>query len=548
MLSLFDFSLGKSYIFYTWSGTRHNAFHMRRKQSMSDFLLTNAFVITMDPACPGARCIAIRDGRVLAVGRDADLNQFREPGAAVIDCKGKTVVPGFIDGHCHFLAFAEGLVTLDVRPGDTIRSITDIQTVIRSAARGAPPGAWIRGRGYNEFYLIEKKHPSRRELDAATSVHPIRLTHRSGRAHLLNSLALRLVGISAETADPPEGLIDRDVETGEPTGLLYGMGGYLAEKIPPLDSAQMERGIRMASRQLSSLGITSIHDASPRNGLERWGMFEHWIREGLLQQRVSLMLGREGFAAHRMRAFSSSMGEDRLRAGGVKIIVHETTGRLSPCREELNEMVSEVHEAGLQAVLHAIEGRAIVAACDAIEHALMRSNRSEHRHRIEHCSVCPEPLAERIAALGIRVVTQPSFIYYNGERYLRTVPRENLKSLYPIATLMKHGIKVSGSSDFPIVPPDPVKGIYAAVARKAANGAAVLTEECISAIEALRMYTASAAEASYEEEIKGSIKPGMLADLVVLNHDPTRLSADELLNIRPELTIIGGKIVWSQEG
>jgi predicted amidohydrolase YtcJ len=515
---------------------------------MSDLILTNANVITMDQASPRAQLVVIKDGRILAVGRNEDLGQSRQDSRHVIDVRGKTVLPGFIDCHCHFLAFAEGLVTLDLKPGDTMRSISDLQAKIRRESRDAAPGTWIKGKGYNEFYVAEKRHPSCWDLDAATTVHPIKLTHRSGRAHVLNSLALKLVGISKETADPPEGLIDRDIKTGEPTGLLYGMGDYLARTIPPVDHKQMERGIRLASRQLCSLGVTSIHDASPRNDPDRWGMFQQWMEEGLLQQRVSLILGYEGFKAYRKHAFSSSIADDQLRVGGVKIIVHETTGRLSPSRKQLNEMVRDVHEAGLQAVLHAIEGKAVEAACDAIEYSLERSRRSDHRHRIEHCSVCPESLARRIASLGIGVVTQPSFIYYNGERYLRTVPGANLKCLYPIATLMKNGVKVIGSSDFPIVPPDPVVGIYAAVSRKAENGEVVLPEERISALEALRMYTDYAAEASYEEMIKGSIKPGRLADLVILSDDPTKLTPDEIKEIRVEMTILKGEVVWDTMG
>ena len=515
---------------------------------MIDLILTNANGITMDPACPRAQLIAIKDGRILTVGRNEDLGQLKQAGRGVVNLKGKTVLPGFIDAHCHLLGFAESLVTSDLKPGNNIRSISDLQAAIRQEARDTAPGTWIKGKGYNEFYFAEKRHPSRRDLDAVTTAHPVKLTHRSGRAHVLNSLALKLAGITRETGDPPEGLIDRDIETGEPTGLLYGMGDYLVKAIPPIDLGQMERGMKLASDQLSSLGITSIHDASPPNNLARWEMFERWMEEGFLQQRVSLILGREGFKEYQEHVFSSSMGENRLRVGGVKIIVHETTGRLSPSQEELNEMVYGVHEAGLQAVLHAIEGKAIEAACDAIEYALERSRRSDHRHRIEHCSVCPAPLAQRIASLGIRVVTQPPFIYYNGERYLRTVPDVNLGHLYPLATLMGNGVKVIGSSDFPVVPPDPMMGIYAAVSRKAENGDTVLPEEGISALEALRMYTVYAAEVSYEETIKSSIAPGRLADLVVLNGDPTNVAPDEIEGIKVEMTILKGEVVWNTMG
>lgn len=515
---------------------------------MIDIILTNANVITLDQECPRAQLIAVKDGRILSVGRTEDLDKLRQESRVVIDVRGKTILPGFIDAHCHLIAFAESLVTLDVKPQNNIRSIADIQAAIQQKSCDAAPGVWIKGRGYNEFYLREKRHPLRWDLDSATTIHPVKLTHRSGRAHVLNSLALRLAGISKETPDPPGGFIDRDMEAGEPTGLLYGMGDYLAKSNPPRDREQMEQGIKMVSRQLSSWGITSIHDASPRNNLNRWRMFQRWIREGILKQRINFIMGSEGFKEYRKLSFPSSAAENQLRIGGVKIIVHETTGRLSPGQEALNEMVHVVHEAGLPAVLHAIEGKAIDAACDAIEYTLGRSHRSDHRHRIEHCSVCPESLARRIASLGIRVVTQPSFIYYNGERYLRTVPKPNITHLYPIATLKKNGVKVIGSSDFPIVPPNPMMGIYAAVSRKAENGELVLPEERISASEAVRMYTDHAAELSHEETMKGSIKPGSLADLVVLSHDPLSLPPDEIKNIRVEMTILKGEVVWDMLG
>ena len=178
---------------------------------MIDLILTNANGITMDPACPRAQLIAIKDGRIRAVGRNENLGQLKQGSRSVVNLKGKTVLPGFIDAHCHFLGFAEGLVTLDLQPGNNIRSISDLQAAIRQESRDRVPGTWIKGKGYNEFYLAEKRHPSRRDLDAVTTAHPVKITHRSGRAHVLNSLALKLVGITRETGDPPEGLIDRDI-------------------------------------------------------------------------------------------------------------------------------------------------------------------------------------------------------------------------------------------------------------------------------------------------------------------------------------------------
>jgi predicted amidohydrolase YtcJ len=380
----------------------------------------------------------------------------------------------------------------------------------------------------------------------ATSTHPIKLTHRSGRAHVLNSLALRLVNLSKETADPADGLIDRDIQTGEPTGLLYGMGDHLAKLIPPIDPDQMEQGVKLANKQLSSLGITSVHDASSRNNLSRWKKFQRWIENGLLMPRVCMALGMEGYEEYRKHPFQTRIDKNRLRVQGLKIILHEATGRLYPTQEDLNEMVFDIHRSGFQAILHAIEGKTIEAACDAIAYALKKSPRSDHRHRIEHCSVCTPPLAKRLASLGITVVTQPSFIYYNGDRYLKTVPKPNLQHLYPLSTLITNGVAVAGSSDCPVVPANPMMGIYSAVSRKTETGDFVLPDEQITPLEALKMYTQDAAKATLEERVKGSIEPGKLADLVVLSGDPTRLPADEVREIEVEMAIVNGEIVWSK--
>ena len=228
-------------------------------------ILTNANVITLDSARPRAETVVIRDGKVFSVGGQESLKGLRRQETRVIDCRGKTISPGFIDAHFHLLAFAESFVTLNLGPRNRVHSISDIQVKIRELSRGLPSGTWIRGRGYHEFSLAEKRHPTHWDLDEATSTHPIKLTHRSGGAHVLNSCALAIVGISKETEDPPEGLIDRDLETGEPTGLLYGMGDDLAKKIPPLDHDEMEHGLKRADQELCSLGITTIHDVSSRN-------------------------------------------------------------------------------------------------------------------------------------------------------------------------------------------------------------------------------------------------------------------------------------------
>ena len=513
---------------------------------MSNLILHNANVITLDSTLPEAQRVAIQDGKIIAVSGNESLHELRQRNTTFIDCKGKTVLPGFIDTHFHLHGFAESLTTLNLSPRDHVRSISDIQARVRHEAQELPPGSWIRGRGYNEFYLAEKRHPNRGDLDAVTSIHPIKLTHRSSLAHVLNSLALRIANISRETPDPPEGLIDRDHQTGEPTGLLYGMSDYLAKTLPPVGMDQREREMRLAAHELNSLGITSIQDASSRNNLSRWKRFARWKEQGILKTRMNVALGIEGFREHLIKPFESEMEEDQFSVKGVKIIVHETTGRLAPSQEELNELVLEIHRSGMQAILHAIEETTIEAACTAIEHALRKLPRPDPRHRIEHCSVCTPSLARRLASLGIRVVTQPSFIYYNGDRYLRTVPNHQLNHLYPIATLRKNGVEVVGSSDCPIVPANPLIGIYSTVSRRTEQGELILPGEGASPLEAIRMYTEKAATLNFEEGIKGSIASGKLADLVVLSGDPTRLPPDEIKEIEVEMTLLNGEVVWNK--
>ena len=510
----------------------------------ADLILCNANIITMDPFSPSAELVAIRGNKIWTVSRKKDLKDLKNHRTVVIDCCRSTILPGFHDAHGHLSALAESLVNLNVSPARGVKAISALQVEIRKLAQELPPGAWIRAGGYSEFYLQEQRHPNRFDLDAATSLHPVKLTHRSGHAHVLNSLALKFCGITKETPDPDGGLIDRDLETGDPTGVLYGMSEFLSQKIPPLESQQLEKGIKLAGLELLSSGITSFEDASPTNNLQRWRMFTDWKGRGFLRSRVRMLWGFKGFKESCRTLPLPSGEEEQVPRGGVKIILDETTGRLNPGPAELNEMVFQIHQLGWQVVLHALEERTIEAACSAIEYALQRAPSLDHRHRIEHCAVCPPSLARRLAAIGIYVVTQPSFIYTSGERYLKTVPAEQMKHLYPLSTLARSGIIVAAGSDCPIAPVNPLVGIYAASSRLAASGQAVLPEEKIEISEALSLYTIHAAKATFTEKIKGSIRPGHLADLVILNGDPTRLSVNEIRDLQVKMTIINGEPVW----
>ncbi len=514
---------------------------------MADLILFNANILSMCSKTENGNLVAIGSGKILAVTEDERLKEFRTPNTRLIDCGGKPLLPGFIDAHCHMRSLAEKLVILNLSPRNNVISISDIQSKIQLLSQALPSGTWIRGKGYDEFYLGEKRHPTRYDLDRAAPNHPVKLTHRSGHAHVLNSLALQRVGISRRTPDPPGALIDRDVETGDVTGLLFEMGDYLSKRVPPLKECEIERGLKMANSELLSLGITSVQDASFSNDLGSWKKFCSWKEEGLLKPRVSMMLGVASLHDQKLADFSSSVGETQLRLGGVKVILDETTGHLYPPQTDLNEMVLQVHRLGARVAIHAIEENAIESACDAISYALEKFPKSDHRHHIVHCSVCPPALAKRLASLKIIVVTQPPFVYYNGDRYLKTVPVEKLRYLYPLGTFIKSGLTVAGSSDFPVSLENPLVGVYAAVSRRTETGNVIAPEEKISSLEALQLYTLYAAKAICEDTIKGSITPEKLADLVILNENPTELLPEKLKEVKVEKTIINGEVVWSND-
>ncbi|MFC2010816.1 amidohydrolase [Chloroflexota bacterium] len=510
----------------------------------ADLILKNANVITVDPSQPTAGLVAIKNDRILLVAHSESLESVRGTKTKVIDCQSKTVVPGFNDAHCHIFSFIRKLLSVDLSP-PSISSISDIKATINQKAKNIPSGQWITGTDYNDFYLTEKRHPTRWDIDEVAPYHPVVLFHRSLHACVLNSLALSLAGITGETPEPPGALIERDLNSGEPNGLLFEMLSYIREKvIPPLSEGEVTKGITMAERHYLSQGITSLQDATFVNDFWRWQKFRHFKDDGKLKSRVYMMSGINTLSQFQEAGLGFRSGDSQLRLGGAKVILTEATGQLYPPQSELNQQVFNAHRAGFQPAIHAVEPSTVEAAIIALEFAHSQFPQSGRRPRIEHCSECPPPLLKRLKNLQVVVVTQPPFLYYSGERYLATVPVDQQPWLYRIKSLLNSGLVVAGSSDSPVVTNNPLVGIYGAVTRKAQSGQTLLPEERISVSQALAMYTINAAYASFEEGVKGSITPGKLADILLLSDDPTQIPPEQIKDIRVEMTIIGGKVVW----
>ena len=516
------------------------------KMPTADLIFNNADVITVDSKQPEANFVAVKDDKIIFAGLKEQINDFIGSDTKLIDCAGKTLVPGFNDAHCHIFSLLRKMTGIDLGP-PKIKSIDDIKAVIKTKADNTPPGQWISGTDYNEFYLAEKRHPTRWEIDEVAPKNPVILSHRSLHGCVLNSLALALAGIYIETAELPGTMIDRDVSRGgEPNGFLAEMVGYIREHVmPPISDSELHASIKLANEQYLSQGLTSLQDATFVNDLKRWHHYHRFEDEGLLKSRVYMMIGIETAKEFQNAGLGFGAGDVNLRLGAVKIVPSMISDKLHPSQDELNLIALHTHNAGFQLAIHGVQAEivnAIICTYEYLQHHV--PNFFARRHRIEHCSECPPQLMERLKKICPIVVTHPSFTYFSGDRYLATVPDYVVPWLYRIGTMVKSGLTVVGASDSPIVPNSPLMGIYGAVTRETSSGKILNQSERLTAIQVLNLYTINAAYASHEEKIKGSITPGKLADLVILSKNPTSVAPEEIKDIKVQMTVVRGKVVW----
>ena len=529
----------------------------------ADLILCNARAITLNPNQPLAQAVAIAGESILAVGDTREIQALASAKTQVVDCRGLTLLPGFIDAHCHLLALAGSLTGVDCSP-EAVKSVADLQIALRQRADATPHGQWIRGYGYDDTSLLEYRHPTRHDLDQAAPHHPVRLDHRSGHAVVLNSRGLELAGIHQHTPDPLDGVIDREPGSGEPTGLLFEMSGFLRERLRGGRSEESHRqGIAQLIQKLLECGITSVQDAGPHNGMARWCAFQELVSSGQLDCRLTMMVGTDQLADFAAAGMSFGSGDRRLMLGPAKIMLNMTTGTMQPDLDDLTDLVRQAHTAGFPVAIHAVEQDAVAAAAQALIAALAAasddsigekipatsSNVKIPVDRIEHCSECPPQVLELVRRSGATVVTQPGFVYWNGDRYLKQVDASLLPHLYPIGSLHRAGVPVAFSSDSPVIDPNPWPGICAAVtgitkAGSVLNPNLAGPDQQIGVLEALRMYTLAGAMAEGTHPLKGSIKPGKLADLILVDDDPLGVASERLEHISAVLTVIGGRIAW----
>ena len=490
--------------------------------------------------------VAVCGERIAAVGSNRLVRSMICRNTRVIDCQGLTLLPGFNDAHCHLPGMARRLQDLDCSPQHA-HTLPTLQGRIRRWSASRPPGTWVRGFGYDDLQMVEGRHPDRHDLDAAALNHPVWLEHRSGHASALNSLALELAGIGIDTPDPIGGVIDRDPYTGEPTGILYEMQALLRQRLGNIRHPDdFREGMRSVDHLLLSYGITSAQDAGADNGIERWQTFESLQRDGIISGRVTMFAGirRLGEFAEHGLAFGKS--NHRLRLGHAKIMCTLTAGSLIPSRAELQVLVRQAHRRGFPVAIHCIEEEAISAAAEVFQ-ACRLPGLSD---RIEHCAEGTPEMIKAVSRSGATVVTQPGFIFHNGDSYRRNVEPRLLPDLYPTGALLRSCVTTAFGSDAPVIDPNPWPAIYSAVTRCASDGLPLAPSGAdthqLSVADALRMYTLAGAEAEGTSSGKGSITVGKLADMVLVDADPLAADMERLRSIRSVMTIRGGEVVWGQ--
>lgn len=524
---------------------------------LADTLFVGRF-LTLDPASPWAEAIAVRDGRIVAVGTEAELGARvgRDPTRVTVP---GVALPGLADAHVHALAFGAQLEMLDLRG----LAKAEILSRVAALARETAPGEWIQGRGWDQGYWTPAAFPTAAELDQVAPEHPVLLTRIDGHSVWVNGAALRKAGITRATRDPDGGRLLR-LPDGTPSGMAVDNAvDLVTAAVPAPTREQNERRLRAALHQYVRWGLTSVHDAGV--GLETIAIYRDLLARGELPLRVYVMATGTGpTAAHYLGSGPERLGDGRLVVRSFKVLLDGALGSrgaelLAPYRdapdqsglvlmqdEQLRQLVARAAAKGFQVNAHAIGDRAVRRALDAFD--TVGPSLADRRFRVEHASIVSDDDLPRFAAHGVIASMQPNFVGEYSRWAIDRVGPGRIRTVYRTADLLKSGAIVAAGTDYPAADSgDPIVTLFSMVTRRGADGApdgGWYPDQKVGVADALRAMTWAPAYAAFEEQERGTLSPGRLADFTALSADPTATDPDRLRDLRATMTVVAGRVVF----
>lgn len=537
-------------------------------ETTADLALLNGKIITVDDRDSIAQAVGVKGDKIIKVGTNEEIRSLIGPNTKTLDLRGKTVTPGLIDSHIHVMYYGRqfGKEYLNIRFPD-VKSKADLLRVIYQKASQIPKGEWISGN--QGFQLQQGETLNRWDLDKAAPDNPMYLRHCSGQYAVVNSAALKLAGINKNTPNPYGGKIVKDPATQEPTGVLLhypaeNLVGKYARGYGDRTESELIEDVKRGQDVCLSAGYTSGQDvivALPRD-IE---IYKKIAERGELKIRLYLMLyvNSEEQAVQFARMIKP-FKTDMLTFGGWKLALDGGSAagttlmynkNLSVSNrsyyyhepETLKRMVKTLHNTGLQISFHVVGDQAVDQALDAIEAAVTESPRDNHRHRLEHVFFPTRQALEQTRRLGVVISTSPQWISWFGAAMNQATDQETMARFMPLKTYEENGIHTAFGCDVPAsMTHDPKWAFWGAVTRRSKSGYTSNPQECLSIRQALRTHTMGSAYAAFEEKIKGSIEQGKLADMVVWSHDFYSMAPRELNELKAEMAMVGGKIVYGQ--
>jgi hypothetical protein len=531
---------------------------------IADLALTGGKIVTVDPDESIAEAVAVKHGRIIVVGSNSEAERLIGGDTRVIDLGGRTVIPGLIDSHCHMMSVGvQRTLNVDLSEEAGVHSIADLVERLKARSKETPKGEWVTGYQEDDSKLAEKRHPTRWELDEASTEHPIMISTVGGHFSMANSLAFETADVAKDTPDPVGGEFDRDPETGELTGGLHEKAIDLVRPGGPSEPTREQNyeGAKMILQECAEVGLTCIYDTVGKGQIRAALDLKN---SGELPIRVRMDASIVLFPELNALGIYRGMGDDWVRLCGLKFFFDGAIsartaavtepylnrpgfyGVMATTKEIATKTITDAYVEGYRISAHANGDAAIIMYLDIMEEVQSKYPREDHRNRDIHCTVITPELVERIKKLEILPTIFGPYVYYHGDKLLPAFGEERLERMFAARSFLDAGVKIAAHSDHPCAPFPPLMALHGLVNRTTKAGRPIGQSQKVSVMEALKLYTVNAAYQQFDEDKLGSIEEGKLADMVVLGRDILTVPTEEIIDIPVDMTIIDGKIVYQR--